>query len=369
MSVRLRILTNSLTAMLVLNAMSIAVGFLIFWLVANPFLGWRLDEHAGQIAARYFFLGAVAALILTGVGAIWLIGVNVRHVTGPLQRLKRAVKEIRDGNLDYELAVTGHDEFTELAAGFEQMRVYLKDSMRLAEKAETERRAMMASVTHDLQTPITSIIGYSEGILDGVANTPDKVCHYAAVICKKARSLKLLADDLSLLSRLENAQLPLDKREEDIGELAAELASDFFYNETVLKLETDLAPGLRVLADREKIARVLINIFQNSVKYKKPDQPGPEVKITLVSRSGQALLTISDNGIGITQSELPRLFDQFYRADASRSIQSGSGLGLSIARRLVHLHNGKIWIINNPAGGISVNITLPIIGDDICPKS
>ena len=369
MSVRLRVLINSLTAILVHNAISVAAGFLLFWFVANPYIGPRLNENAGDIAARYFSLGGIVVLALTAIGALWLISVNVRRVTAPLKRLKRAVAEIRDGNLDYELAVTGHDEFSELTAGFELMRIRLKDSMRLKENAENERRAMMASITHDLQTPITSIIGYSEGILDGVADTPEKTLEYAAVIGKKARSLQILAEDLSLLSRLENAQLPLNKREEDIGELAAELAAEFSHNEPSMKLETRLAPGLKVLIDREKMTRVLTNIFQNTVKYKKPDQSDPEVSLSLIRHNGDALLTVSDNGIGVSPSDLPHLFEQFYRADESRSRQSGSGLGLSIARQIVRLHDGKIWITNNPAGGISVNITLPLTGGTLCQKS
>ena len=365
MSVRLRIFTNSLTAILVLNAISMAVGFLLFWLVASPYIGERLGENAGAIAARYFPLGGVVVLILSGVGALWVISVTVRHVTGPLKRLGQAASEIRDGNLGYELAVTGQDEFSELAAGFEQMRIRLKDSMRLQEKSETERRAMMASITHDLKTPITSILGYSEGILDGVADTPEKINEYVTVIRKKAHSLQLLAEDLSLLSRLENAQLPLDRQGEDIGVLVSELALEFSHNEPGLQLKTCLAPGLRALIDREKMARVLLNILQNSVKYKKPDQFGPEVSLTLVSQGATALLTVSDNGMGVMQSDLPHLFDQFYRADTSRGKQSGSGLGLSIARQLVHLHGGKIWIANNPGGGISVNISLPLLDEMI----
>ena len=127
-----------------------------------------------------------------------------------------------------------------------------------------------------------------------------------------------------------------------------------------MKLEAQITPGLMALIDREKIARVIINILQNSVKYKKPDQTGPEVTLTLAGQDGEALLTVSDRGIGISQNDLPHLFDQFYRADASRSRQSGSGLGLSIARQLVHLHGGKIWIQSNPSGGITVNIKIPL---------
>ena len=361
MSIRLRIIVNNLTAILVLTALSITVGFFLFWLVAVPYIGDRLGENVGHIAASYFPIGGIVTLVLTGIGALWIISVTARHVTGPLLRIKRAAIEIRDGNLGYELPVSGHDEFTELASGFEQMRVRLMDSMRLQEKAETERRAMMASVTHDLKTPITSIMGYAEGILDCVADTPEKVREYAGVICKKTRSLQLLADDLSLLSRLENAQLPLDKQDEDIGEFISEVASEFAHNEPDLRFESQLVPGLHVLIDREKMARVLINLLQNSVKYKQPEQTEAEISMTLSRQNGDALLTLVDNGAGIAQSDLPHIFEQFYRADASRGKQSGSGLGLSIARQLVALHGGKIWIISNPGGGISVNITLPLV--------
>jgi signal transduction histidine kinase len=203
--------------------------------------------------------------------------------------------------------------------------------------------------------------------LDGVTDTPEKTREYAKIIRKKAQSLQFLAEDLSLLSRLENAQLPLDKQEEDLGVLVAELASEFSFHEADLCVETHLMSGLRVMVDREKIARVLNNLLQNSVKYKRPNL-SPRVSLTLVRQrgasqpGGMALLTVSDNGIGVEQGDLPRLFDQFYRADVSRGRQSGSGLGLSIVRHLVRLHDGKIWIVNNPGGGLSVNIALPLAG-------
>ena len=363
MSVRLRVFTNIIVAILVLNAAGVLAGFFLFWFVANPFIiGDRLAENAMEVAAGYFLLGGVVVLVLTGVGALWVIGVNSKNVSGPLRRLKRAAKEIRDGNLGYELPVSGHDEFSELAASFEQMRIRLKDSTRLKEKAEAELRAMMACVTHDLKTPITSIIGYSEGIRDGVADTPEKIRDYAAVIIRKAWSLHALAEDLTLLSKLENAQLPLDKREEDFGALVEGLAQEFSCNEPEMGLTMRITDSLYVMIDREKIARVIINLLQNCVRYRKPEQPGPEVSITLVRQGGSAHLTVSDNGMGVSQSDLPHLFDHFYRADASRGMQSGSGLGLSIARQLVNLHKGKIWIVGNPERGLSVNIALPIAG-------
>ena len=358
MSVRLRIFTHILTAILVFSAIGIAVGFLLFITVANPFFDGRLSMNIGQIAARYFAIGGLVLLLLTGIGVFWVSSVIIRYVVRPLSKLKRAANEIGDGNLDYELVVSGNDEFTELGACFEQMRIRLKDSTRISENAETERRALMASVTHDLQTPITSILGYAEGILDGVADTPEKTLEYAAVIRRKAKSLESLADDLSLLSKLENAQLPLDRQDVDFGEMVEGLAEEFFSTEPDTVLDMQLERGLKVTVDTEKIARVLTNIFQNAIKYKKPEQSAPELTITLRKRDDSALLTITDNGIEVTQNDLPHLFDRFYRADSSRGKQQGSGLGLSIARQLVHLHEGKIWIAINPTGGLAVNILL-----------
>jgi len=232
--------------------------------------------------------------------------------------------------------------------------------MRRSEKADMERRAMIASVTHDLKTPITSIMGYADGILDGVADTPEKTREYATVIRKKAKSLQILSEDLSLLSRLENTQLPLDKHKEDWGELITEVATEFLHNEPDMRLDMDIATDIYAQIDREKMARVIANLFQNSIKYKKSGRSVLKVSLSLVRQDGEALFSMSDNGMGITQSEIGYVFDQFYRADASRGQQSGSGLGLAIARHIVHLHGGKIWIVNNADEGISVNISLPV---------
>ena len=359
MSMRLRIIGAGLSSIIVLVSVGVASGFVVFWLVSTPFAGARFTENISHIAARYFLYGGLMVLALVGIGAIWLVRINSRYIASPLRRLKKAATEIRDGNLDYEVAATGNDEFTELAACFEEMRIRIKNSVRLQEKAEMERRSMIASITHDLKTPITSILGYAEGIMDGVAGTPEKTREYAAVISKKARSLQNMAEDLALLSHLENAQLPLNKSEEDIGRFLMEIASDYFHVEHGATFTTRLQPNIKALIDKEKMARVLINIFQNSVKFKKPELPTLAVTISLVRQNGDALITISDNGMGINQEDAPYVFDRFYRADASRNPQKGSGLGLSIARGLVSLHGGKIWVINNHGDGVSVNISLP----------
>lgn len=361
MSVRVKLIASSLTALLTLLAMSAGGCFLLFWNSAAPYTGPRLGENLGMIAARYFPLALVLLLILTGVGALWILASSVKSLVRPLRRLRRAALEIRDGNLDYELVVSGRDEFAELGLCFEQMRVRLKRSTREKQAAEDERRAMLSSVCHDLKTPITSILGYAEGILDGVADTPEKTAQYAQIIRKKALSLQKLADDLLLLSHLENAQLPLDLTSCDLGALATEISEEFSGETAGAALSADAAPGLVCMIDREKLARVLLNLLQNSVKYN--NGPAPRIELRVAAHGGHALLTVSDNGTGIPPAELGRVFERFYRVDASRGLVPGSGLGLAIARQIIHLHGGKIWIVNRPEGGLTVSVLLPLCGE------
>ena len=358
MSVRLRLIASSLSALLLLLTLGAALSFVLFYFVANPFLAERLHENLGMIAARYFPAAGFLVLILAGAGALWMLGVSAKHVVRPLQRLKRAAVEIRDGNLSHELAVSGQDEFAELSACFEQMRIRLKDSTRAARVAEADRNAMMASICHDLKTPITSIMGYAEGILDGVADSPEKLFQYATVIRKKAAALQNLADDLSLLSRLEDAQLPMDMVPADFGAFVRELASDFAAETPGMELSVHISTEFTVRFDRDKMARVLHNLLQNSVKYKKPDQ-ALTLRLSLAALDGNALLTVADNGMGITPADMPHVFERFYRADASRGQKPGSGLGLSITRQIVQLHGGSIWMAPGKDGGVTASISLP----------
>lgn len=364
MSARLKLLGNNTMVVIVLLAFCAGGSFLIFWLSAAPYAGERITENTGAILARFFSVAGVLVLCLTGIGSVWMGWAAIRGFIRPLQRLKLAAAEIRDGNLDYELIVTGSDEFSEVGRSFEEMRLRLKDSNRQKSIAEEERGAMMASICHDLKTPITSIMGYAEGILDGVADTPEKVREYALVISRKAYSLQKLTDDLSLLSRLENTQLPLELKALDIGRLAGDIAREFAEETPGMELRLDVEEGLICDIDREKFGRVLGNLLQNSVKYKKPEHTAPSVTLRVARAGNDALLTLTDNGRGIPQEDMARVYNRFYRADASRSVVTGSGLGLSIARQIITLHGGKTWMRSAEGGGATACVLLPLSAPD-----
>ena len=360
MSARLKLLGNNTVIIIVLLALCVCGAFLIFLLAATPYAGERINENLGVILAKFFSAAGVLMLCLAGIGLVWMSWSAIHAFIRPLQRLKLAAAEIRDGNLDYELIVTGNDEFSEVGRSFEEMRLRLKDSNRQKNIAEEERKAMMASICHDLKTPITSILGYAEGILDGVADTPEKIREYTLVISKKAYSLQRLTDDLSLLSRLENAQLPPELKPMDAGLLAGEITREFAEENPGMELTVEADEGLICDIDRESFGRVLVNLLQNSVKYKKPDRTAPSVSLSAVRAGNDALLTLTDDGIGIPPEDMARVYDRFYRSDASRSVVKGSGLGLSIARQIVTLHGGKTWMRAAEGGGVTACILLPL---------
>lgn len=240
------------------------------------------------------------------------------------------------------------------------MRIQLKNSHIEKAIAESERSTMMASICHDLKTPVTSILGYAEGILDGVADTDEKKFEYVRVIQKKARSMQELTNDLSLLSKLENTQLELQKKLTDVGSITHEIASEFADMTPGLEIEFEIREGLVCELDRERFGRVVINLLENSVKYKKPGDVAPKLKITADEADGNALLTLTDNGIGISGDDLPHVFKSFYRADTSRSGVKGSGLGLSIVKQIITLHGGKAWTRSPKGGGLTVCLLLPL---------
>ena len=360
MSAKFRMHSHNVLIIFFITLLAFILSFIVFWINVLPYGGSRMVENLGEIAGRIIPFALTAVGVITAAGALLLWASSVRSFIAPLKRLKLAAAQIRDNNLDYELIVKGNDEFAELARSFEEMRIQLKNSRIEKEAAETERNLMMASICHDLKTPVTSLLGYAEGILDGVADTPERVQDYIRVIRKKALSMQQMTNDLSLLSKLETAQLELEKKRTDIGALTCEIAAEYADAVPGITIAYEVKNGLICELDRERFGRVMINLLENSVKYKKPEDEAPSLTITATEADGNALLTITDNGIGISDSDMPHIFKSFYRADTSRSMVKGSGLGLSIVREIINLHGGKTWMRAPKSGGLTVCILIPL---------
>ncbi|MDR3602328.1 MAG: HAMP domain-containing sensor histidine kinase [Desulfosporosinus sp.] len=281
-----------------------------------------------------------------------------RSILKPLHNLQSAAAEISRGNLDHPIAEEGDQEIQALCRDLEFMRIKLKDSVHTQLKYEDNRKMLISSISHDLKTPVTSIKGYVEGILDGIANTPDKIERYLKTISLKAHQVDQMIDDLLLYAKLDLNQIPFDFERTDIEEYLLlcllESEPELESNHIKLLFTNELLQKQYVLLDQVRMKRVIMNILDNSRKYMSNDQG--EIKILLRDTLASIIIELRDNGLGISAGDLPYIFDRFYRSDQARS--KGSGLGLAIAKQIIEGHKGKVWAISHEEVGTSIMISL-----------
>lgn len=299
----------------------------------------------------------IISFIITNVIMSYVLS---KKIIKPIKSLKKATNEISNGNLDCSIAEEGDTEIRELCRGFESMRVQLKDSIIMKMKYDDNRKGLISSISHDLRTPITSIKGYVEGILDGVANTPQKRESYLRTIYSKAEHVDLMIDDLLLYSKLDLNQIPFNFEKVDIVEYfnycIYESEPELKKDNIKIWLNNELKTTNFVMMDRERLKRVILNIIGNSQKYMNKEQG--EIVVNLRETTSNIIIEIRDNGAGIDNNDANKIFDRFYRTDKARSGAKGSGLGLSIAKQIVEGHNGRIWAISHGNKGTSIMISL-----------
>ncbi|KKI91002.1 histidine kinase [Bacillus sp. SA1-12] len=283
-----------------------------------------------------------------------------RSIIKPISILKEGADRIKSGDLNFEIKASSNDEIGQLNKAFEEMRTKLKESVNLQLQYEENRKELLSNISHDLKTPITSIIGYVEGIKDGVANTPQKMEKYLSTVYVKAKDMDSLIDELFLFSKLDLKKEPfhfetveLDNYLQDyVEELTIELREQGIHLEFL-----PLNKPIYVTADREKLKRVLANLMSNCVKYMNKDKK--KISISLHDHLNDAVVQVTDNGQGIESSALPYIFDRFYRAEQSRNSQTGgSGLGLAIAKQIIGEHGGEIWATSEIGKGTTVCFSL-----------
>lgn len=298
---------------------------------------------------------AAGAALVAAVLASFLIS---RQVVGPVQKMMVASHRIADGEYAERITVPGivHsnqlDELDQLALSFNQMADKL-------EKTEIMRRQLIGDVSHELRTPLTAIKGYMEGLMDGVMSaTPET---YQQVFTEADR-LQRLVNDLQELSRVEAGAFSLDLKPVSINSLIETVASNLGrqFEEKGIHLQIQLDASLPELAaDPDRILQVLTNLIGNALQY---TQPGGDIYIRTMRNQNEAVINITDTGVGIAPDQLANIYKRFYRADKSRSRTSGgSGIGLTIAQALVKAHRGRIWAESPGEGkGSSFHFTLPL---------
>jgi histidine kinase len=312
---------------------------------------------------RTFFpiLFGLCLLILIATNGLLSYFVS-KSIIKPINQLKKAAHFIKTGDLEHSITAVRNDEIGQLTQAFEEMRIQLKESHEIQKQYEDNRKELIAHISHDLKTPITSIKGYIEGIRDGVADTPEKRTRYIQTIYTKAVDMDHLIDELFLFSKLDLGKIPFEFERIDIKDYLTDYFEELSFDlrKQNVDLHFQFAPQGQylVLADREKFKRVLANIINNSLKYM--DKVKKELIIIMQSSDENVEISITDNGPGIPEESIPFIFNQFYRAEQSRNkLTGGSGLGLSIAKMIIEEHNGVIELESTLTVGTKITICLP----------
>lgn len=305
-----------------------------------------VDGSGLRIMTKDLFFTALVILIFTSVSVgLWIY----RSVATPLVKLRKATQNIKDGNLDFVLDVEGTDEFAELCRDFEEMRRRLKESAEEKLVLDKENKELISNISHDLKTPITAVKGYVEGIMDGVADTPEKMDRYVRTIYNKTVEMDHLINELTFYSKIDTNRIPYTFSKLNVEDYFSDCAE-----EVGLELETRgiqlcyanyVDSDVQVIADGEQIRRVIHNIISNAIKYMDKGKGMKGIIQIRVKDVGDFVqVEIEDNGKGIAAKDLPYIFDRFYRTDVSRnSAKGGSGIGLSIVRKILEDHGGKVW--------------------------
>ncbi len=316
------------------------------------------------ILQTVFFL-MVVIVCTAMVLVIWLY----RSIIKPLSVLRMATENIREGNLDFTVSGHSDDELGQLCLDFENMRGRLKEQIDARVKYEQDTIDLISNISHDLKTPLTAIKGYTEGILDGVADTDEKRNKYLKTIYTKAADMQSLVDELSEYTKLDSNIIPYNFSNVNVNsfftDCVDELSLDTEVKNITLSYKSNVEDGRTVIADAEQLRRVINNIIGNSVKYM--DKPEGHIEIRSFVDGDFVRFEIEDNAAGIGEADLPHIFERFYRADSSRGTRKGgTGLGLAISKKIIEDHGGMISVTSKLGEGTTFTFTVPMCTKGNC---
>lgn len=317
----------------------------------------KLIPEVRSMMVEMLILGITILMVAGIVLTLWVY----RSILSPLNKLQEATKKIRDGNLDFTLDVDADDEIGQLCQDFEEMRLRLKENAEEKIQYDKENKELISNLSHDLKTPITAIKGYVEGILDGVASSPEKLDRYIRTIYNKSNDMDRLIDELTFYSKIDTNKIPYTFNKINVAQYFRDCVEEVGLDMEARGIELGyfnyVDEEVMVIADAEQMKRVINNIISNSVKYL--DKKKGIINIRIKDVGDFIQVEIEDNGKGIAAKDLPNIFDRFYRTDSSRnSSQGGSGIGLSIVRKIVEDHGGRIWATSKEGIGTEIHFVL-----------
>ena len=285
-----------------------------------------------------------------------------------LDELSEGVRQIQVGNLSYRIHSRKKDELGKACDEFDEMAEYFEESVRQREQYEESRKQMLAGISHDLRTPLTSIKAYVEGLRDGIANTEEKKQKYYKALQTRTADLEALIDNLSLFSRFDRGEYHYSMEPVVLNEFLdnyfKENEMDFRENHLFLKKRSWTDVPLWISGDKKQLKRVLGNLVDNTIKYREQDET--TLMVALYKKENCAYIELEDDGPGVPVEEREQIFETFYRGDEARQNPgNGSGLGLSIVREILKGHGAEIKAEAGEDGrGLKMIMKFPLKGEN-----
>ena len=303
------------------------------------------------------FLGLAAVVFIAAVVTL----ISARKISRPLEKVKSGAERFAQGQFDHKLKVEGCQEFTSLADALNKMAADLDSRIKKVEQLESVRKNFVANVSHELKTPITSIKGFVETLLDGAIEDPQEAKRFLHIIGSHTNRLSAIIEDLLSLSRIEAGQEKGDITSQEVYLInvlnSAVDLSQYKADDKGVKIELNCDENIEVKINSALIEQAITNLIDNSIKY---TDSGKKVSIDVSAGTNQVDICVSDQGCGIDDSKLPNIFERFYVVDKARSRKlGGTGLGLAIVKHIVQAHGGTISVTSDPGSGSKFSIQIP----------
>ncbi len=332
-----------------LGGLVFAAALFLGWTAALAFVVGRLTGSATNAPLAAWIIAVLITLALP-VAALTLLRIGFARLIVPLSDLVQAADAVAEGDLSARVQETGRGPMGRLSRAFNRMTSEL-------EQADKRRRNLTADVAHELRTPLHIIQGNLEGVLDGVYEPTEE--HMRATLAE-TRSLGRLIEDLRVLSLAEAGELPLTRERIDVAELLADVQTSFSGQAEAAGVALIIAPlsaPLAVTGDAGRLDQVLSNLVANALRH---TPAGGQVMLSAIESQDRVEISVNDTGPGISEEDLPYVFDRFWRGDRARDRSAGhSGLGLAIARQLARAHGGELTVVSRPGAGATFTLTLP----------
>jgi len=324
----------------------------------SVFLITRINSIISKSLLLDMFVAIVLILFFTSIMLTRWIN---KGVFKPISELNIAMQHIADGDFEYSITPCCEGELAENYKNYEEMRLRLKETAEEKLQNDKKNRELISNISHDLKTPITAIKGYVEGIIDGVADTPEKVDKYIRTIYNKANDMDRLINELTVYSGIDSNRIPYNFHKINVSDYfndcIEEVGLDLESKNIELNYSNLVEEDTMIIADPEQLKRVINNIIGNSIKY--IDKEKGIIDIRIWDELDSIRVEIEDNGKGIATKDLSNIFERFYRTDASRnSSKGGSGIGLSIVKKIIEDHGGYIWATSKEDEGTCLHFVI-----------